>query len=86
MKKFIMKKFEYIAIMSDIYTQFFSIYIDASYLILFQFSLNLIVSKIFDIPFNDTSTIIVSVVITLFCILHKKTNAAVKRMTKTFEY
>ncbi len=79
-----MKKFEHIAIMSGIYILFFSIYIYASYLILIL--LNLIVSKIFDIPFNDTSTIIVSVVITLFCILHKKTNAAVKRMTKTFEY
>lgn len=79
-----MKKFEHIAIMSGIYILFFSIYINASYLI--SILLNLIVSKIFDIPFNDTSVIIVSVVITLFCILHKKTNAAVKRMTKTFEY
>ena len=79
-----MKKFEHIAIMSGIYILFFSIYINASYLI--SILLNLIVSKIFDISFNDTSTIIVSVVITLFCILHKKTNAAVKRMTKTFEY
>lgn len=79
-----MKKFEHIAIMSGIYILFFSIYINASYLI--SILLNLIVSKIFDIPFNDTSTIIVSVVITLFCILHKKTNAAVKRMAKTFEY
>ena len=79
-----MKKFEHIAIMSGIYILFFSIYINASYLI--SILLNLIISKIFDIPFNDTSTIIVSVVITLFCILHKKTNAAVKRMIKTFEY
>lgn len=79
-----MKKFEHIAIMSGVYILFFSIYINASYLI--SILLNLIVSKIFNIPFNDTSTIIVSVIITLFCIFHKKTNAAVKRMAKTFEY
>lgn len=79
-----MKKFEHIAIMSGIYILFFSIYINASYLI--SILLNLAVSKIFNIPFNDTSTILVSVAVTLFCICHKKTNAAVKRMTKTFEF
>lgn len=79
-----MKKFEHIAIMMGVYILFFSIYINASYLI--SILANLTVSKIFSIPFNDTSTIIVSVIITLFCICHKKTNAAVKRMTKTFEF
>ena len=77
-----MKKFEHIAIMSGIYTRLFSTYISASYLI--AILLNLIVSKIFDISFNYISVIVVSVVITLFFLLHKKTKCGSKKNDQNF--